>query len=411
MSLLNGGALWGAQMSGDAPQVAADAETFVGFGEINKRNPLGVQDAQIGSIIRACIDRICSRATGVKFEGTDGQKETMVNKPNRHVAARNWYQQLFAELLLTGNAFVWRSKRGWEIGMSSETHYDDEAAVWDVRVDHKGNQVPFEIGSGNLIHFKLGYAMGCEPHKVPSPLDELGQALELHEESRAMLLDYVINGHVLAGTFQTRAEVVDLDVIDAMVSDMQQALERNSGRRWGTLAVPPYLGYEPVGRVAPPDPTAMEMAIREIARVFAVPVELLGLGVERSDHSNVDSHLLTDAVIPLVDAVAAGWSEGLHTEIKVKPLSLYRVTLGASARLLMSVAQSGVYTPDECREIVGLLPMTPAQKKEMMEGMMQTAGAPKRGGQAGPGGGAPQGGRNKPGDGSRPPKQTASGNA
>lgn len=395
-------------LSEAARSYSADSgDSWTNFGDINKFDPGGPEE--LGSIVRACVNRITSRATSAGYQSRNGQVEAKIRKPNRWISAYYWYRQLYEQMLLTGNAFaVLDEGKNWQVAISSGSEWSQEEGIWRLRLNNRDEAlVEVEPGRGRMAHFHLGFTVGNEPQKAPSPVEEIAEALGLHEEMRSLVLDYAVNGHKLGGTFQTRAEVTDDEGVDAVIGDMKDQIERGGGRRYGTLAVPAYLEYREVGRVAPPDPYGMDLAIREVARTYGVPVELLAMGVERSDHSNVDSHLLTDAVIPLVESVAAGWEAALHTDVTYEPLSLFKSTLGSSAKLLMALAQTGVPTVQECRRILGLPELMSAERKAILEGtdyiMPQTAGAPDRGGKK------EGGGRNEGGDGSKTAKQTGNG--
>lgn len=323
------------------------------------------------SVVHACVERIISRAVGAKMYTADFNPEAKPARPHYLMSRYHWYRQLYEQMLYTGNGLVWLDEQGnFNVGITRLSSYDEGANVWSIAVDRKGNQIKRHPGEG-VIHFYLGRREGLVPHLVESPIRKIKKALILHNETRELLTDYAANGHRLAGTFQATREVMDQNRLKNMVFDMKRQLDTRA-RRFATMAVPNFLEFRPTGQVAHPMFEGIDIAIREICRVFGVPSELMGMTPYRSDYMNTDNHLLTESVFPLLDSVCGTWTEALGIGTRYWPLSLHRPTLNSAAHTLMGLAQTGIMTINELRQLTGLSPLPDHDIMPM------TAGAPER---------------------------------
>lgn len=324
------------------------------------------------SVVHACVERIISRAVGAKMYTADFNPAARPVKPHWGMSRYHWYRQLYEQMLYTGNGLVWLDQESgnFNVGITRLSSYDEAANMWNIAIDRQGTQIRRMPGQ-DMIHFYLGRREGLVPHKVDSPILKIKRALSLHNETRELLTDYAANGHRLAGTFQATREVMDQNRLRNMVQDMRRALEVKSSR-FATIATPNFIEFRPTGQVAHPMFEGIDIAIREICRVYGVPPELMGLTAYRGDYMNTDNHMLTEAVFPLLDSVCGTWEEAIAQPVRYWPLSLHRPTLNSAAHTLMGLAQTGIMTINELRQLTG---MSPLPDHDIMP---MTAGAPER---------------------------------
>lgn len=348
-----------------------DTKEFVSYANLN--NALLGRDstsAFLHSAIRSCVERIISRALPAEFTSSDKSKQRILDNPlgQGKFGKIAFYRSLYEQLLIDGNAFVYRTVSsdrenagGRRVAISSGTEYLPQVKKW--RVQKRINQQQMSIMSadneGLITHFYLGYKEGDEHHKVQSPIQAIERALLLHDSTRNLLIDYAQKGHKLGGLFKGTPGVstADRPQLKSDYQDLNKDLTKLK-RNYSIMAAPPEIEYMPIPKVAPPTMEALDMALQEIARVYGVPMEMLQARKERTDYSNVDDHLMSDAVFPMLDMVCDGLSRHLKTEVTVKPFTAFRAVLGSASKHITNLAQTTVPTVNELRALLRYPPVS-----------------------------------------------------
>lgn len=141
---------------------------------------------------------------------------------------------------------------------------------------------------------------------------------------------------------------------------------------------------------------AKQYQAEDIARFFDVPHDLLDIassgstGSAKMTYANIGQRNLQFLILNLQPAIQRreeAWSNGLlpggvgsdmrlNRYVKCNTDSLLRLDPVAQASLFASQIASGIKTPNECRELMNLPPLTPAQEAELAKAKTAGAGQP-----------------------------------
>ena len=325
------------------------------------------------------------------------KKQRFLDKPDRKPSNIGFYRQLLEQLLTTGNAIVWKDDNAaLHVAITSGSSFTyktwgNELSVWSLQTNiYHTNQleIPHDPSKVCLIH--LGNMQGDVPHLVPSPLEIVKLGLMLHEKARALLLSYASYGHAVGAVVKPSQEMQDRENAANMMEELSKELKSISENNYSLFTTPPEAEVEVTSNVAMPDTSLMDLALKEIARVYGVPLELLQCQSERTEYSNIDDHLLSDAVYPVLDSISDGLSRLLNTKVTYKEIDVMRASFGSTAKSVTNLSQTGTITINEMREYMGL-PEVPWGNQPP-----QAVGGPDRSGQGKDGGDKkPNGGQKK----------------
>lgn len=338
--------------------------------------------------VRACVDRIVSRAMFARYKTESKSMQGRIDRPNSRSHPQEFYRQMLEELLLTGNAFVWRdASNNRHVALTTGTQYDPVRQRWSVQINTEGRKEFFPVGDDRLMHATLGYYRGASPQKAPSPLAACAEAIKLYAAMRGASLDYLNSGLSVSAVFQGRVEHMNKpEKLAETAEDVEKAVQQIK-HRYAQVYSPPEAELKRLADPKEPAPSVGQFALQEIARVFGVPLDLLQTDQKRQEDAVIDAHLLRDAVYPVCSRIAAAWTRHTHTLVDVDKSSLMLPAGGSTAKAILTMGQIGCFTKNEIRAMSGYEPLP-----EGMGGdeLTQSAGAPGR-----EEGGADQGSKNK----------------
>ncbi|WP_204114653.1 phage portal protein [Shimia biformata] len=297
----------------------------------------------------------------------------LIQSPNQMQGRAELLEALYAQLLLTGNAYV--EAVGGEGAAPVELHVlrSDRMNVvpgadgWPIAYDYKvgGRTHRFDLGAGQVVcHIKNFHPQ--DDHYGFSPLQAAAMALDVHNSasrwSKALLDNAARPSGAIVYKGVEGQGALPAEQYDRLVSEMESHHQgaRNAGR---PMLLEGGLDWKPMG-FSPSDmefQKTKESAAREIALAFGVPPMLLGIQGDATyaNYQEANRAFYRLTVLPLATRVAAAladWLGGFTGENLVLKPDLDQVPALAAERDAQwsRVAQADFLTEAEKRAILGL---------------------------------------------------------
>ncbi|MEM1341866.1 MAG: phage portal protein [Pseudomonadota bacterium] len=251
----------------------------------------------------------------------------LLRTPNPSQGRAEFFEALFGQLLLTGNAYV-EAVGGLAGQIPLELHIlrSDRMSVvpgadgWPVAFEyvvggckHRFSSVD---GPAPICHLKSFHPL--DDHYGLSPMQAAAQAVDVHNSASRWskaLLDNAArpSGAIVFGGSDGQGSLSD-DQYDRLVSEMESHHQgaRNAGR---PMLLEGGLDWKPMG-FSPSDmefQKSKEAAAREIALAFGVPPMLLGIPGDATyaNYQEANRAFYRLTVLPLASRVAAGVADWL----------------------------------------------------------------------------------------------------
>ena len=301
----------------------------------------------------------------------------LLDRPNPVQGRAELFEALYAQLLLTGNAYLEAVTD--DAGALRELHVlradrvkvvpgaDGWPVAYDYIVGNRAHRFAMQGGRGPICHIRAFHP--SDDHYGLSPLEAASGAIEVHNAasrwSRALLENAARPSGAIIYRGENGAGTLSPEQFERLQSEMESYHQgaRNAGR---PMLLEGGLDWKPMG-FSPSDMEfhrTKEAAAREIAVAFGIPPMLLGIPGEATYANYQEAHraFYRLTVLPLaarVTASVAHWlSDFVPGDVVLRP-DLDQVPALAQERDAQwrRVAEADFLTPSEKRALLGLPPL------------------------------------------------------
>ena len=329
-------------------------------------NPVGFRAVKLIAEAAAALPVLCQDATR-RYEAHPVL--ALLNRPNPAQGRADLLEAVFAQLMLSGNAYleavpgeaglaelhVLRSDR-----MSLVPGADGWPAGYDYVVGAKRHRYPADI----ICHIKTFHPQ--DDHYGLAPLQAAATALDVHNAAARWSKALLDNAARPSGAIVYRGVDGGGAMSEEQFERLQSELEthhqgaRNAGR---PMLLEGGLDWKPMG-FSPSDmefQKTKEAAARDIALAFGVPPMLLGIPGDATyaNYAEANRAFYRLTVLPLAQKVlaqVAGWLSGLTGDVVDIAPDLDQVPALAAEREAQwrRVAEADFLTEGEKRRMLGL---------------------------------------------------------
>ena len=315
-----------------------------------------------------CVRMIAESAASIPLRASSEELQTRIDRPNPDESGTEFFERLFADLQLTGNAYAEQIMLDGEetpralFGLRSQRMRALKDAqgwteTWEYRTDHRARKIPRE----DVLHLKLFHPE--DDIYGLSPLAAARTALDLHNASAdwaKALLDNAArpSGALIYGKDGARMSDDQFDRLKAELSSAHTG-PGNAGR---PLLLEGGLDWKPMS-LSPAEMDFLEAragAAREIALAFGVPPMLLGIPGDNTyaNYREANTALWRTTILPLAQKTAnalTAWLGGSYNGAKVT-CDLENVPALAADReaLWKRVGDADFLSAEEKRSMLGL---------------------------------------------------------
>ena len=302
----------------------------------------------------------------------------LMKRPNPGQGRAELLESLYAQLLLTGNAYVEAVADEGAVPVELHVLRSDRMSVvpgsdgWPIAYEYKvgGKTHRFDASGpvSPVCHIKSFHPQ--DDHYGFSPMQAAAMALDVHTAASRWSKSLLDNAARPSGAIVYRGSdgqaQLSGDQYERLVAEIEtnHAGARNAGR---PMLLEGGLDWKPMG-FSPSDmefQKTKEAAAREIALAFGVPPMLLGIQGDATyaNYQEANRAFYRLTVLPLATRVTAALAEwlGAHTadEVMLMP-DLDQVPALAAERdsQWSRVAQADFLTPSEKRRLLGLPALT-----------------------------------------------------
>ena len=303
----------------------------------------------------------------------------LVSRPNPVQGRAEFLEAVYAQLLLSGNAYV-EAVAGPTAGAPAELHVlrsdrmsvvpgpDGWPAAWEYAVGGRKHRFAMAEGGAPICHIRSYHPL--DDHYGLSPIEAAATALDVHNSASRWSKALLDNAARPSGAIVFRGADGQGSMTPEQFERLQLEMEtyhqgaRNAGR---PMLLEGGLDWKPMG-FSPSDMEfhkTKEAAAREIGLAFGVPPMLLGIPGDATyaNYQEANRAFYRLTVLPLAAKVTAALSHWLsdHTGegIVLKP-DLDQVPALATEREQQwrRISEAGFLTEAEKRALLGLPPRT-----------------------------------------------------
>ena len=300
----------------------------------------------------------------------------LMRRPNPAQGRAEMLEALYAQLLLSGDAYV--EAVGAEAGVPVELHVlrSDRMSVvpgadgWPIGYEYAvgGRKHRFDVSEGNPVVCHIKSFHPQDDHYGLSAMQAAAQAVDVHNAASRWSKALLDNAARPSGAIVFRGAegqgTLSSDQYDRLVSEMESHHQgaRNAGR---PMLLEGGLDWKPMG-FSPSDmefQKTKESAAREIALAFGVPPMLLGVPGDAtySNYQEANRAFYRQTVLPLAQRVAASlghWLAGFSGEtLQMKPdLDQVPALAGEREAFWNRITGADFLTEAEKRQMLGLAP-------------------------------------------------------
>ena len=357
-----------------------------------------IQYAQEGyeenAVVYKCVNEIANGSSSVKFQVFDGDVKldahpliNLLERPNPLQAGNEFFQSLYAYLLLSGNSYVLRT--GSENQPPKELHLLRPDRV---KIEPSNTTIPksymyelsgqvvnkYEIdqetGASEIKHFKLWNPI--DDYYGLSPLRAASVDIDQHNYAAKHNVNLLMNGARPSGAivFRPKDEAgANLQLTESqrqqLISDLELRFQgtNNSGR---AMLLEGDFDWKEMG-LSPKDMDFLQlknMSARDIAMCFGVPSQLVGIP-DAQTYSNVQEARLAlyeETIIPLIKRVesdlneylAPYYGERLRIQYDIDSIPAMAERRKRIYENVTGAVREGIISRNEARERLGLEPIT-----------------------------------------------------
>lgn len=338
------------------------------------QNPVGFRSVKLIAEAAAALP-VQLLEDGHRFEGHPVL--ALLDRPNAAQARAEFFEAAFAQLLLSGNAYV-EAVSGGE-GLPQELHVlrsdrmrlipgaDGWPVAYEYAVGAKKHQFRLGDGAPSILHFRAFHPQ--DDHYGFSPLQAAAAAIDVHNAasrwSKALLDNAARPSGAIVYQGSDGGAMLSSEQYDRLLMEMESHHQgaRNAGR---PMLLEGGLDWKPMG-FSPSDmefQKTKEAAAREIALAFGVPPMLLGIPGDATyaNYQEANRAFYRLTVVPLAQRFMAALSNwlSLHggTAVTLKP-DLEQIPALAAERdtLWKRVGEAKFLSDAEKRVLLGLPPL------------------------------------------------------
>lgn len=346
-----------------------DATSLTRLGYIG--NPVGFRAVRMVIEAAAALPLVLQDA-GQRYE--THPLLSLIARPNAAQARQDFFETLFGNLLLAGNAYV--EAVSDETDWPAELHLlrpdrmsivpgaDGWPQAYDYTVAGRRHRFPCEAGRGSVLHLKNFHPQ--DDHYGLAPMQAAALALDVHSAasqwSKGLLDNAARPSGALVWAGSDAQGVLSDDQFRRLSEEIEANFQgaRNAGR---PMVLEGGLDWKPMG-FSPSDmefQKTKEAAAREIALAFGVPPMLLGLPGDAAyaNYQEANRAFYRLTVLPLVTRVTAAlsdWISGYGSETIVLKPDLDQVSALSEERDLQwrRISSATFLSQAEKRKLLGL---------------------------------------------------------
>lgn len=340
--------------------------------------PLTAETAMTHSAVWACVSLYSRLLSTLPFHGyrdVDGVQQRMptdpqiLRAPNKRQPLPSWLSSVVQSLVLRGNAFGLIAGRGAN-GLPTSIQVLNPDLV-DYRYDWRQDSVEYLVGGvrideSKIWHVAINVAPGS-PFGV-SVLERARLAVGLGTQAETYGSQFFQGGGIPLGVLES-SDPINQEQATAIKERWRMAM---SDRR-GVAVLGQGMEYKPIS-VTPTDSewlAAYRVSVQDVARFFAVPVEMIGGDSGSSmTYANIQSRsldLLQMSLDPVLTTIEAALTELVPRPqyVQASREALLRMTTLDRYEAHSKALAAGWRTPNEIRHVEGLPPLTPEQLSEL----------------------------------------------
>ncbi|MEY8701015.1 phage portal protein [Streptococcus ferus] len=315
-----------ANMANDSPTQAPKSDGFYGLSESEIiENLTGAEWVSARAALRnsdlfAVINQLSSDLASVKLVPVRKQMRGIINNPSNNANRHGFYQAIYAQLLLGGEAFVyrWRNENGrdikWEFIRPSNINYNPldtaEGLYYNISFNDPHVAPKMRVPQSDVLHFRLlsvdGGLSGV------SPLVALSRELEIQKANTRLTLNSLKNALNANGILRIKnGGLLDFNT---KMSRSRQAVKQMTG---GPLVLDDLEDFTPIeiksnvaNLLSQTDWTS-----KQFAKIYGIPDSYLGGQGDQQSSIEMISGMYANAVSRYVRPVLDELINKLNTDI------------------------------------------------------------------------------------------------
>ncbi len=335
-----------------------------------------------------CVKLIAEAAAALPLVCQDAERRydthpvlSLLARPNQAQGRAELFEALYAQLLLTGNAYVEAVEAGERLPGELHVLRSDRMAVipggdgWPVGYEYSvgGRKHRFALGDvPQVTHIKAFHPQ--DDHYGFSPMQAAAMALDVHNAASRWSKALLDNAARPSGAIVYRGDAsgggMSNDQYDRLVAEVEANHQgaRNAGR---PMLLEGGLDWKPMG-FSPSDmefQKTKEAAAREIGLAFGVPPMLLGIPGDATyaNYQEANRAFYRLTVLPLAAKVTAHLADWLSAwagePVMLKPDLDQMPALAAEREAQWrSIGGAEFLTAAEKRQLLGLPPLETADE-------------------------------------------------
>lgn len=354
-----------------------------------KNNYVSAEVALRNSDIYSIVFQLSSDLATSKLVTNDSRNQGMLNNPTQWSNSHSFWQSVYAQLLLGGEAFVyrWRNKNGidirWEYLRPSQVSVfplaDYSSLYYNVTFDSPQIGLKQSIPSNDMIHFRLlsknGGATGI------SPLLSLANELKIKDSSNELTINALAKSVLTPGILSIKGSGLLSSKLKTERS--RQFMHQINNSNGGPVVVDSLEEYTPLeikGDVSKLL-SQTDWTSRQIAKAYGVPDSVLnGKGDQQSSLKMIGNEY-TKSIMRFGNSITGELSDKLSSPvtIDIKPAidpvnDDYTTNINnfknsgilASNQAIWALQQTG-YLPEDMPEATEDMPSKTTERRVVIE--------------------------------------------
>lgn len=342
---------------------------------IKPNNYISADEALRNSDIFSLISQLSADLAIAKYNADSERTQAFIDNPSNMTNGHAFWQSMFAQMLLSGEAFAyrWRNVNGvdlyWEYLRPSQIEalrlLDGSGLLYNIDFDEPSIGRMQNVPSGDIIHLRLmsknGGLTGI------SPLDSLVNELNIKKASNDLTLNALKTTVTANGILEipNGAEASEKDKIDLSRTFMEQVQDPNAG----PIVLDGLYNYVPL-EIKSDTANLLKQTDwtgTQIAKVYGVPDSYLnGTGDQQSSITQLQG-MYANALNRYAQAVVAELDDKLKATITVNLRPALDPSGNNHATKIENLTKAGVIKSDQAIWLLqqdGFLPKDLPESKE-----------------------------------------------
>ncbi len=313
---------------------------------------VSAKSALKNSDLFAVINQLSSDLATVKLMAAQKRKQGILDNPTKNASRHGFYQAIFAQLLLGGEAFAyrWRNENGqdvrWEFLRPSQVSYNEreqrDGLVYNVTFDDPRESPQMRVPQNDVLHFRLlsvdGGLTGI------SPLAALQRELDIQKASDKLTMSSLKNALNANGILKIKGGGL-LDFKTKM-SRSRQAMKQMQG---GPLVLDDLEDFTPLeikSNVASLL-SQTDWTSKQFAKVYGIPDSYLGGQGDQQSSIEMISGMYANAVARYMRPVVSELSIKLGTDIDTDLFPAVDPTGSSYIKRVSELVKNGVLAQNQ----------------------------------------------------------------